>query len=109
MRSVPAIRLSDKDNVLTLLAPGREADSACTPDGLMCVLLLEEIPLYHKAAGSPIPKGGPVIKYGVVIGEATEDIPSGRWIHLHNMRSLVDEKSSALDLLTGIDPSRQYR
>jgi hypothetical protein len=108
MRAVPAILLSDKDNVLTLLAPGSEGDCACTPDGGMRVLLLDEIPLYHKAAGSPIPKGGPVIKYGVVIGAATEDILSGRWVHLHNMRSLVDEKSSDLDLHTGTDPSRQY-
>ena len=108
MKSVPAVLLSEQDNVLTLLAHGYERDEACTPDGLSCVPLLDDTPLHHKTARMPIPENGPVIKYGVVIGEATANIPVGRWIHLHNMRSLADEKSSTLDRATGTDPSRPY-
>lgn len=108
MKSVPALRLSERDNVLTLLAAGRRGDTACTPDGSFRVPLADDVPLYHKTASEYILKGTPVIKYGVTIGLATKDILPGCWVHLQNIRSLVDEKSSGLDMHTGVDTSRSY-
>ncbi|ODS73599.1 MAG: altronate hydrolase [Cytophagaceae bacterium SCN 52-12] len=45
------------------------------------------IGLGHKIAAEFIPKGGKVIKFGIPIGSATEDIPRGAHVHLHNLKS----------------------
>ena len=54
------------------------------------------IPAGHKFALKAIAKGEPVIKYGEVIGRAVQDIAKGEWVHVHNLKSHLDE-------------SRQYR
>ena len=38
-----------------------------------------------------IAKGEYVIKYGEIIGRATEDIKKGEWAHTHNVKSHLDE------------------
>lgn len=38
----------------------------------------------HKLARSPIPEGAAVVKFGQVIGFATEAIPAGAHVHVHN-------------------------
>ena len=45
------------------------------------------IGLGHKVAAKDIEQGERIIKYGVPIGSATENIPVGTHIHLHNMKS----------------------
>lgn len=105
---IPALLLSEKDNVATLLAPGKKLDFVHVSSGSYKIFLLDDIPLHHKIALRDIRTGESVIKYGVVIGEATADISAGSWVHLHNLRSLLDEKSSALDLHTGVDATRCY-
>ena len=45
------------------------------------------IGLGHKVAAKDIQQGQRIIKYGVPIGSATENIPVGTHIHLHNMKS----------------------
>lgn len=45
------------------------------------VRTLETIPQAHKVALVDIPKGAPVIRYGVVLGYAIDDIAKGRWIN----------------------------
>ena len=49
-----------------------------------------------------------ILKYGVVIGRATADIPAGSWVHLHVMRSLYDERSGHLDVNTGAPRDTRY-
>ncbi|NLO63979.1 MAG: altronate dehydratase [Clostridiales bacterium] len=58
------------------------------------VVVMEEggVPVGHKAARVPIKKGGYIIKYGHIIGRATEDIARGEWVHTHNMRTCLDEE-----------------
>lgn len=51
------------------------------------VKLSYSIPLGHKFALMNIKKGANIIKYGEVIGVATEDISEGDWIHTHNITS----------------------
>jgi hypothetical protein len=41
----------------------------------------------HKVAARNIQQDEQIIKYGVPIGSATENIPVGTHIHLHNMKS----------------------
>ena len=51
-----------------------------------------EIPKGHKYALTDIKKGEYIIKYGEIIGKATQDIKKGEWVHTHNVKSHLDEK-----------------
>ena len=66
------------------------------------------IPKGHKLSLCCIAEGEKIIKYGVVIGRATEGIPVGAWVHLHNIRSIYDERSSHLDIHTGTPKDTKY-
>ena len=44
------------------------------------------IPQGHKIALVPIPKDAPVIRYGVELGYALDDIAQGQWINEHMLR-----------------------
>ncbi len=50
-----------------------------------------EIPAGHKIALRDIPQGEYVVKYGEIIGRASEDIAKGEWVHTHNVKSHLDE------------------
>ena len=43
----------------------------------------QNIPQAHKIALCDIPKGGNILRYGVVLGYAKDDIPAGSWINEH--------------------------
>lgn len=47
----------------------------------------EGVLLGHKIALVPMSSGNVVIKYGVPIGIATEDINKGEHVHVHNLKS----------------------
>lgn len=51
----------------------------------------EQIPAGHKYALRSIAKGEYVIKYGEIIGKATQDIQEREWVHTHNVKSHLDE------------------
>ncbi len=53
-----------------------------------------EIPAGHKFALQDIPKGAYVVKYGEIIGRASQDIKTGEWVHTHNVQSHLDESPS---------------
>ena len=50
-----------------------------------------KIPAGHKYALQDISCGEYVIKYGEIIGRATQDIAKGDWVHTHNVKSHLDE------------------
>ncbi len=62
--------------------PGRVQSTGAA----LSVDVLEPVPLGHKLALRDIPAGGPVVKYGVVIGLATKDIRTGQHVHVHNLK-----------------------
>lgn len=51
----------------------------------------ESIPAGHKYALRTIHKGEYIIKYGEIIGRATQEIAEGEWVHTHNVKSHLDE------------------
>ncbi len=69
------------DNVATLLDD--QLDVRLTQDGIR---LADAIPFGHKAARRTIGKGEQIVKYGVAIGVATQDIEAGEHVHIHNCR-----------------------
>ncbi len=55
------------------------------------VTLAEDVKKGHKFALRPIKSGENVIKYGVPIAHATEDIAVGKWVHTHNVKTNLSE------------------
>jgi altronate hydrolase len=51
----------------------------------------EKIPAGHKFALREIFEGEYVVKYGEIIGRATQNIAKGDWVHTHNVKSHLDE------------------
>lgn len=109
MEPYTAFQISSCDNVataLTKLPPGPIRLTGETAQNT--VTCAEEIPAGHKISLKFIGRGEKIIKYGVPIGCATDDIPAGRWVHLHCMKSLYDERSSHLDAVTGAPKDIRY-
>jgi altronate dehydratase len=50
--------------------------------------VVQDIPLGHKFATRDIPEGEDVIKYGRIIGRATQAIPRGAHAHNQNIKSV---------------------
>ena len=48
--------------------------------------VVSEVPLGHKIALHDITAGERIIKYGVAIGKATQDIKRGEHVHVHNIK-----------------------
>jgi len=83
------ILLNTKDNVAVARRPiPKEADI-----GRGDLKALDLIGRGHKVALKPIRSGEEVIKYGQVIGVATQDIEAGRHVHLHNLAMVPSEHS----------------
>lgn len=73
------IRLHDNDNVviaLSDLAKGADVGGLNLPG---------PVPRGHKIAHHAILKGENIIRYGQIIGQATEDIAPGAHVHSHNL------------------------
>lgn len=51
------------------------------------VVLTGPVALGHKVAARPIAAAEPVVRCGMPIGSATEPIPAGAWVHVHNLAS----------------------
>ena len=82
--------LNDADNVATSLAPlDAQSRVEVELDGQSrTVTLLDPIPFGHKLAIRTLSPGDDVLKYGEVIGRASEAIEPGRWVHVHNVESV---------------------
>jgi len=52
------------------------------------VRVRQSIPFGHKLALTDIPAGTDILKYGEVMGRATQEIPAGAHAHIHNIESL---------------------
>ena len=84
------IKINHDDKVAVALHP-LEKGSVLNVDGEE-ITLIEDIPQAHKFAMKDIKEGEPIIKYGLRIGYAKEDIKKGAWIHVHNIRTALGDK-----------------
>jgi len=87
-----ALKIDEKDNVATALFdidPNSMVRiiGESNPDKIE-IKVNSRIPMGHKIALTDIGKGEKVIKYGEVIGVATEYIKKGDWVHTHNLDSI---------------------
>ena len=104
-----AFRIHPDDNVATLLDDA-SSEAVLVQGGPETseLTLTGPVALAHKAALCDIAAGESIVKYGVPIGVAAEYIQRGDWVHLHNCRSALDERSSTLDLETGATTDTPY-
>ena len=102
-------RIHESDNVATLLADAVEEQiqiiGAEIDDPIYCG---QPVSFGHKVAVFDIAADSEIVKYGIVIGIAIQTIRAGEWVHLHNCRSQLDERSGTLDLHTGSSQDVKY-
>lgn len=86
---INAILIDEKDNVITATESLQAGRAATYQKGRETkeIVLIEEIPKFHKIAIMDIKEKQPVLKYGQLIGETTRTISKGSHVHDHNMRS----------------------
>ena len=89
MAKLQAIVMKAKDNVCTVVeAVAAGADVGMDVEGeIRYIKAGDSIPLGHKLAVRAIRQGDIIVKYGEVIGRATQDIAAGRHVHVHNLES----------------------
>ena len=78
-----------KDNVATVLEDVSPEQSVEIEGGekVLTISATEAIPFGHKIALRKIRSNAKVLKYGEVIGIATQEISSGSHVHVHNIKS----------------------
>ena len=91
------IRLAPADNVVVAraaLLPGAVLAGEGLPgEGLTC---RDRVPRGHKVASAPIRAGERIRKFDQIIGVASEDIPAGGHVHVHNVKMLDFERDYAI-------------
>jgi len=89
MPKIHAIVMKTIDNVCTVVeAVEASTDVSTEIDGkTVTITVNEKIPFGHKFAIRTIKTGDPIIKYGEIIGLATQNIQSGQHVHVHNLES----------------------
>lgn len=103
--------IQPQDNVATMIDDvGSGAVQIVGAGAGQEIVVTEKILHGHKVALRDVASGEAVIKFGVRIGHATQAIRRGAWVHLHNLASDLDERSSTLDLHSGAptDTSTAY-
>jgi altronate hydrolase/galactarate dehydratase len=100
------IRLNPQDNVIIAL---KDLGSGVEAGGIR---LIEAIPRGHKIAARDIARGEHVIRYGQIIGAATQPIGAGCHVHSHNlaMSDHSQDYAFATDIrpLPAVEPGRTF-
>jgi len=88
-----------EDNVATVLREitAGETLTIAVGDGTVTVDAQSDVGFGHKIALDDIPAGETIVKYGKSIGNATEDIDAGAWVHVHNVESNYGRGDLAAD------------
>lgn len=84
-----ALAIKKEDNVATAIRDIAAGEAAVVgiDDDTRTIPVAQAIALGHKLAVRPIKKGEDILKYGTVIGRATQDIQPGEHVHVHNVES----------------------
>ncbi|MDF2501677.1 MAG: garD 2 [Anaerosporomusa subterranea] len=89
MAKFRAIVMKAKDNVATVVEPiaANTGVDLKVGEETVSIQVSEAIPFGHKFAIREIGEGDRIVKYGEVIGLATQDIRVGQHVHVHNLES----------------------
>jgi hypothetical protein len=88
--SASAIVIDEHDNVGLAITELKAGDVVTLKNGNSekSVTLKNDIKFLHKFALCDIKTGDKILKYGQVIGGATQAIAAGEHVHTHNIKSL---------------------
>ena len=84
-----AIVIKSQENVATAIRDipaGKKAEVGVGEESVS-VTVSKDISFGHKLSLRHIRNGEEIIKYGTVIGRATQDIQPGEHVHVHNVES----------------------
>jgi altronate dehydratase small subunit len=84
-----ALAIKKQDNVATAIRDIEQGQRAVVgiDEETLTVPVGQAIPFGHKLALRGIQCGEEVLKYGTVIGRATQNIQAGEHVHVHNVAS----------------------
>lgn len=103
------IRIHPTDNVAVAVLELKKGEEASVNG--TAIVAKDDISAGHKISIREIKKGEPIIKYGYPIGEATEDIAAGKWLHSHNVKSrlggLLDYVYEPARFSNGVMPDKK--
>lgn len=103
-----AFQIQPQDNVATMIDDVQSGVVEISGATRGEVSAHEKISHGHKIAVRDIAANEAIVKFGVRIGHATQAIPRGAWVHLHNLASDLDERSGTLDLHSGAPTDTVY-
>ncbi|MBR1757857.1 MAG: altronate dehydratase [Lachnospiraceae bacterium] len=86
------IQIHPRDNVAVALRDLPVGTTVACESGTVC--LKENVVRGHKVAICDIPAGEDIIKYGCVIGKATQEIAAGSHVHSHNVQTELSEETA---------------
>ena len=93
------IQLSESDNIA--VSPVNIPENASIESHN--IKTITKIPQGHKISIKEIKKGEKIIKYGQIIGEATENIQEGEHVHSHNLAFVEFKRETPRQLIKKID------
>jgi altronate dehydratase len=85
---IEAVVLNPGDNIGVALADLKPGKKVKIHGRESWVKMAESIPYQHKFSVTRIDSGEEIIKDGVIIGKAIQDIERGQHVHTHNMTGL---------------------
>jgi altronate hydrolase len=88
-----AVHLRPEDNIAVTARSLAEKQSF--QHGHETITISSRVGMGHKIALVPIPRGKPVLKYGQIIGFASQDIAPGDHVHVHNVTADAFERDYA--------------
>ena len=71
------------------------------------VIAHQDIPQAHKIALCDIPKGGAIIRYGVILGYAIEPVSQGDWINEHMLELPTPPDVDHMEFATNLVPDSE--
>lgn len=91
---VAALSLHAGDDVAVIIGDGQQGQHCLVQqadEGEISLTLTGPIPFGHKVALRDIATGDSVLKYGVPIGRASQDIVAGSHVHVHNLSGMKSD------------------
>ncbi|MDR1048156.1 MAG: UxaA family hydrolase [Synergistaceae bacterium] len=91
MKKADAHCVTAKDDVAVVIrdvAAGERIAAQREGEASLEITAVTAVPAGHKIALRDFRRGENVLKYGTVIGAASEDIPKGAHVHVHHLEGL---------------------
>ena len=82
---IRGFKIHPDDNIAVVICNSASRGDALSIHNVPEIVLKDDIPFGHKVALEPIQCGEKIYKYGFPIGDATQDIVPGEWVHTHNV------------------------